>query len=111
MSPYIIMFAHFLISFVVMFFVYKAFASYSKLKISHAQAVLAALALTVPAYGITLLGIPAIAWVVLWGVILFFMQKSYIKDHQSNALLALKVSIILILVIILILFASSFILK
>ena len=105
------MFAHFVISTVIIFFVYRALVSHEKIKSSSTQMVYSALALTIPAFLITLLKVPAIAGVVIGAVILFFLQKAYIKDTQVNALLALKSAIILIFVIILILVASSLILK
>ena len=105
------MFAHFVISTVIIFFVYRALVNYEKLKTNTTQVILASLALTIPAFLITLLKVPAIAGVVIGAVILFFLQKAYIKDTQVNALLALKSAIILIFVIILILVASSLILK
>ena len=111
MSPYIIMFAHFLISLVVIFFVYKALVNHEKLKANSTQIALASLSLTLPAFLITFLRVPAIAGVVIGAVILFFLQKAYIKDDKTNALLALKSAIVLIFVIILILFASSLILR
>ena len=111
MFPYIIMFAHFLISLGVIFFAYRALASYSKINIKTHQVLLAALALTVPAFAVTLFNIPAIVWIIIGAVILFFLQKSYIKDDKINAMIVWKSAIILVLIIILILIASDFILK
>ena len=105
------MFAHFLISLVVIFFVYKALVNHEKLKVNSTQIALASLSLTLPAFLITLLKVPAIAGVVIGAVILFFLQKAYITDAKKNALLVLKTVTILILVIILILIASGFILR
>jgi len=78
MFPYIVMFAHFFISTLIIFFVYKALTGHEKLKLTSTQEIISALALTLPAFLITLLRVPAIAWVVIGAVILFMFQKSYI---------------------------------
>ncbi len=111
MFPYIIMFAHFMISFVVIFFVYRALTSVEKLKINTQQLLIWALVLVTPAFALTLVGIPAIAGVLVGAVLLFFIQKSYIKDDKANGILAWKTAVILVLVIFLILTASAFILR
>lgn len=110
MFPYIVMFTHFLISLVVIFFVYRAFIDVQKVKITNEQYLFGALALTVPTFGLTLIWVPALAWVIIGWALLFFMQKSYIKDDKENAMLVLKVAAILILVIFLTLTASALIL-
>lgn len=111
MFPYIVMFSHFAISLVVIFFVYRALIGWEKVKINNNQFLLGALALTVPTFALTLVWIPAIAGVIIGWALLFFMQKSYIKDDKANAVLVLKAAAILILVIFLTLTASAFILK
>ena len=119
MFPYIVMFAHFVISTVIIFFVYKALVSHEKIKSSSTQMVYSALTLTLPAFLITLIPVPAIdeafrvpaiVGIIIGAVILFFFQKSYIKDDETNALLVFKTAAILMLIIILILAVSRLIL-
>lgn len=105
------MFAHFMISTLVIFFVYKAFLGMEKIKTTTIQNLVASLVLTVCAFALTLVKVPAIGGVIVGSIILFLLQKSYVKDNKKNALIVLKTSVVLVLVIILILVASGFILR
>ena len=109
MFPYIIMFAHFVISSVVVFFAYKALVNIDNIKINMQQSVIASLALTIPTFIVSLVA-PGIGWVVIGGILLLFIQKSYIKDTKKSALLVLKIAAILVLVISIILLVSGMIL-
>jgi len=54
MLPYIIMFSHFVISSLVIFFVYRELAKLDKLKLTSVQSLVATLALTIPTFLVSL---------------------------------------------------------